>query len=318
MASQTRAASASPDMSAIQREVRELKTKVRAMETKMAKVNELSKKNEGDISVIKKQIVDVKRQVSKVCVVMSGTDVPSRAQKENPMKIFCDLAYKKYRIEINPAEIAVCHRRMNGRDLVAKFTHFGPGSSYDMITRRFGNWDGVVGMNIFIRILLTPYDEKIRFYCSQLKRKHLIQNFRTERSGRISVLRLKEDQYKPVDEFEEIKELVTDELIKEIEDLNKQRNDRKKTRRKNKGTSPNPNQSNQQEASKLDGGANEHVAEAYALGGGPEANTGGARAQGGGANVRGTNTAQGGETFVGDEFDRILVDVHPVPMDVNR
>lgn len=301
MASQTRAASASPELSAIQREVRELKTKVRTMETKMVKVTELSKKNEGDISTIKKQIVDVKRQVSKVCVVMSGTDVPSRAQKENPTEIFCNLAYKKYKIEINPAEIAVCHRRSNGRDLVAKFTHFGPGSSYDRITRRFGNWNGVDGMNIFITIMLTPYDEKIRFYCSQLKRKKLIQNFRTERSGRISVLRLEEDNYKPVEEFEEIKELLTDELIKEIEDFNKQRNQRKKARRTNKGTSPGPVPG----ADKGDGGAS-------ALGGGPNASAEGAHAPGGGA------SACGGGAFVGDEFDRILVDVHPIPMDINR
>lgn len=243
----TRSSGVDPGMETLKCQVDALENKIRNQEMKIKKVDERSRNNENSIIAIRRQILDIKRQVTKVCVTMYGRDVPLRSRGEIPLNLFLDCVHRKYGLILDKREIAACHRRGNGRDLIAKFTHFGPESSYEKLTKRHYNWDLNKEVLIYISVLLTPIDEKIRFYASKMKGCKLITNYRTERSGRISICRLNSSMYQPINEIKEIEDLLTDQVLEEITKHNKDRNrvrrDKKKEARGQGRGNPGPEQS---------------------------------------------------------------------------
>ena len=70
---------------------------------------------------------DLKRQSHKICVILSGSDVPTKAANEDVVKIFCDAVKRKYSITIKPDELVTVHRRVRG-DIIGKFIKTGPGT----------------------------------------------------------------------------------------------------------------------------------------------------------------------------------------------
>ena len=193
---------------------------------RVAALEEKVDAREKDLNEIKRCLNDLKRQYSKQGVVMYGDSLPPRSPRENCLTIFREQTARKFNISINVEEVAVCHRRQNG-SLIAKFTKFGPGSSFERLVKRHENWNPKPNIKIYVTILLTRYDDKIRFYLSKAKKCGTISNYRVERSGRVSILRKEAEGYKPVNTFEEIGDVLTEEVMTEVGKANTQRDKRR-------------------------------------------------------------------------------------------
>lgn len=203
---------------------------------RVGKVEKTLSEHEKSILAMKKELNDIRRQTTKVCIVMYGRDVPERRARENPLEIFLTQVQRKFGMTLDAKEISVCHRRGQKGDLIAKFTHFGIGSSYDRLLRRHNNWNPNENIRIYISPLLTAYDEKIRFYCAKIKECGGIQQWRVGPSGKICIKMIGLNEFKPINDFDEIEKLITTEVRKKIDTANVKRAEARANRRRNRRT----------------------------------------------------------------------------------
>ena len=64
---------------------------------------------------VNNQIRDVKRQLFKTCLIFSGSDIPPQRDKnEDIEKILRHLMWRKYRLELDPRDVAQVHRLGDG------------------------------------------------------------------------------------------------------------------------------------------------------------------------------------------------------------
>jgi len=204
---------------------RETKKQVSEVVGRASKLEVRLDKLERKVESIVDQLNDLKRQSCKVCVVLSGDDLPKPTEGENPTKIFCDSVKNKYGVRIDEkADLITVHRRFRG-SLIAKFGKTGPGSNFNRLAHRRGQGcrNPHPELRIYANILLTPFDEKIRYYASLAKKCNVIYFYETLPSGRIGVLI--DDANKPgekkmlqITTAKDVKILLTDEVIRLIKD----------------------------------------------------------------------------------------------------
>lgn len=210
-----------------QSSLQECKREIEKLHERLKKVEETQEKHNEALKRFEIEINEVKRQVSKVCIIMGGPDLKPRLPKEDCANIFVSEAHRKYGIAINKEEMAVCHRRKDG-SLIAKFNKLGTDSSYNRLIKRHGAWNPNPSIRIQANVLLTPYDLKIRFFANCCKKAGTIEAFRTERSGKISIKTLLDDNFRPVNKFEDITEFITPEVTAEVNKANAERRKRQR------------------------------------------------------------------------------------------
>lgn len=207
-------------------DLRGLTEKVEAIDARLSAVEEKQKVEEEKLKKLEIDLNDTKRQVSKICVVLSGRDVPIRAPNENCRRIFAESVMRKYGLIVVDEEVSVVHRRADG-SLIAKFLRFGPNSTYEKLVKRHLNWNPKREVHIYVNILLTKYDQKIRFYANCCKKAGTIDSLRTERSGKISIRITALDNFKPVHAFDDLREFITPAVTAIVEEANDARRRRR-------------------------------------------------------------------------------------------
>jgi len=208
------------------------------LEKRLVKTETSVKAMEKSLNIINAQITDLKRQNVKQCIAFSGRDVPKWIPGEDATAIFIQLARKKYGVRVAKDDLAVVHRRGNGQ-LVAKFNNFHEGSGYYrlVVRRGKGSMNPNPKLHVFANVLLTPMDAKIRFYVSIAKRVGTILFYEQLLSGRIGIvvpITAGSDETKKIaiNEFEDLKPYLSEEVLKEIETANKKRKEARKSKKK--------------------------------------------------------------------------------------
>ena len=79
------------------------------------------------ISNLEKQVVDLRRQNTKKCIVFRGRDVPQ--VRHLNLKIICKMVREKWFQELNPDEVAQYHylpprKNQTYKPIIVKFTKF--------------------------------------------------------------------------------------------------------------------------------------------------------------------------------------------------
>ena len=206
--------------------------RIQNLEKRMKDNEEAVKAIGKNLQRVEESLTDLKRQNAKTCIILSGQDIPNRVNGENPITIFINQVKRKYNIRISEDELATVHRLGNG-SLIAKFTKYHSGSGYYRLAVRRGQ--GAMNPNANIRVYanlkLTAFDAKIRFYAAVAKRVGTILFYEQQLSGHIAIVvpisdsdRTKKITIKsPAD----LKPYLTEEVFKEIEDMNKKRKARK-------------------------------------------------------------------------------------------
>ena len=175
---------------------------------------------------------DLKRQGHKTCVILSGPDLPKKGTDPNPVAVFCNAVKRKYDVSVSNDDLATVHWRARG-DIIAKFLHTGPGSSFERLTYRKGkgNRNPHPEIKMFANVSLAPFDDKMRFYASVAKKCNTIKFYDILRSGKVGIFVEQEDEVDkliPIENFEDIKPYLTTDVIKEIKAKNKDRKRRTK------------------------------------------------------------------------------------------
>lgn len=167
------------------------------------------------------------KTVSKICVILSGRDLPRQSAHEDCLKVFIETIKMKYSIDLEAQDIAVVHRRSDG-NLIAKFIHFGPGSSYKRLIKRHDRWNPQPNVQVYANVLLTKANRKIRFYVSRCKTAGTIDAYQTERSGRISIKAMALDmEYKLINSFADMRTFITSAVMDLVNQANEERRQRR-------------------------------------------------------------------------------------------
>ena len=184
-----------------------------------ARLNALEKKKEELVD----QLNDIKRQNCKVCVVLGGEDLPARTEGENPKMIFCESIARKYGLRVDSeVDLVTVHRRPKG-DLIGKFGKTAPGSNFHQLAHRRGkgNRNPKPELRIYANVLLSSFDNRVRYYASLAKKCGVIHFFETLPSGKIMVLidddkKPGEKKMIPITNARDVKLLLTEEVIRMI------------------------------------------------------------------------------------------------------
>ena len=211
------------DLEALKKEVGKTNIRVTEVEDRVTKSEARLDEVEKKLAVIVDDLTDIKRQSSKICVVLGGSDLPPRSTGENTMNIFCEAVEEKYGIRINKREdLATVHRRAKG-DIIAKFVKTSPGSNFDRLAHRrgAGNRNPLPELKIFANILLSQFDDKVRYYASLAKKCGVIYFYEVLHSGKIGVLI--DDAKKPgekkmftITKASDVKVILTEAVVKMI------------------------------------------------------------------------------------------------------
>ena len=114
-------------------------------------------------------------------MIISGRHVPRYQEGENLLYITRDLIYRKYRIDVNPAEFKILHRLAGGRILFALHSRM-PGLGYNQIVQNI-NSNPNPGVEIYITVqLFEPYSD-LYYIARRLKFFNKISYYRLDENG---------------------------------------------------------------------------------------------------------------------------------------
>jgi len=208
--------------------LKDYEARMNALETKVEAIEESHNR-------ITKDLEDLRRQQTKVCVSLTGKDLPKRSVGEDPVKIFVQKIQEKYDIHIKHDELATVHRQSNG-GLLARFIKHHIGSGYHRLVVRRGRGERNPNSNltVFANILLTRHDARLRFLAATAKRVGTILFVETLLSGKIGITvnAPGTDRKKniTINEYQDLKPYMTEEVLKEVEKANKERRRRRNGR----------------------------------------------------------------------------------------
>ena len=211
--------------------------RLREQEARLKKIEEKVKSIDDSLRKINSDLIDLKRQNSKVCITLSGPDLPRRLGTEDATKIFIEQVKRKYDVTIDQDELATVHRLPNG-GLITKFIkqHVGSGYHRLAVRRGMGSRNPNESLRVYANVQLTRYDSRIRFFAAIAKKVGTILFYDTLLSGRIGLVVPIPDSDKTkhitVNDYEDIKPYLTQPVLEEIEKANKKR----KARRNKKST----------------------------------------------------------------------------------
>ena len=170
-----------------------------------------------ELSKLKKEVMDLKRQVSKPCIVFTGKDVKKTTNLVDFKKNIKD----KFYVDIDDSELSNFHPVFEG--MIARFNVRHEGGSYLIILKRSntkkGRKETNQQMEMFANVKLSEYDKSICYFARKLKQMGEIVSFGTDwNSGKIFI-QMKNNKKKSLNSLEDLSQHFSPETMKKLKDL---------------------------------------------------------------------------------------------------
>jgi hypothetical protein len=201
---------------------------------KLRNLEARTNKIEKDLLGMKADTADGKRQYTKRNLILSGDGLPPRPKKqgqEDCASLYAKICLEKYGVKVDLSEIGDVHRIREG--IIAEFNNRKVGSPYDRLIHRFGNWNPNPSLAITINIATTRYDSRIKYIATRLKHAGIVQQFHTDKSGKIRIRGKTGESWNTINDVRDIEKLIP-KALKEVMD----QEDRAKATDRNKKGGP--------------------------------------------------------------------------------
>ena len=136
----------------------------------------------------------------------------------------CKLFVRKWGIRIHPDEIRDCHRTSNPKIIILRFDSKKPGSAFNRLMHRKGNWRGEKSIHLEVFQMLADNERRIKAALTYLKQNNAISSFRVQDSGRLAYNVKKGDPFTPVTDINDLNGLMDSDAMEALADYDRKLN----------------------------------------------------------------------------------------------